>query len=310
MEKLKKYFLLVFLLVLIIPTQVFAKNPYPTTQTFNGEKSVPCTYVAWQQVHDRLGISLPSWGNAVNWYLNAKNAGYAVGTVPKKDSIAVYSGWYGYGHVAYILDVYEDCMLAIEGGSGTISTYKTSFEIGSGQGIYLIGFIYLDNIPKSTTTTKKANPNNTTTKNIKSENSFLKSLTIDEIILVFDKETFTYNLTVPYELTEITISGEAEDSKSSVTGFGVYSLEVGDNNIPIKVIAEDKSSSEYVINIMRTDKFDDVIISNEDEDADNDEEEKNTTDKKNYMLFITLGSITLLILIFFFIKHKNKIKGK
>lgn len=44
---------------------------------------------------------MPSWGNAVSWWQNAINQGYAVGNEPVPGSIAVWSGDY-YGHVAYV----------------------------------------------------------------------------------------------------------------------------------------------------------------------------------------------------------------
>ena len=59
-----------------------ASNPYPTSQTVGGVVTVPCTYYAWQQAYNRLGVALPAWGNAIEWYNRAKNAGYYPGGVP------------------------------------------------------------------------------------------------------------------------------------------------------------------------------------------------------------------------------------
>ena len=80
-------------------------NPYPSSYTDSDGVYHPgnCTWQAWQETYNRLGIQLPAWGNAGNWYDNAKNAGYTVmaysdGVVPPANSIACWSG-----HVAYIL---------------------------------------------------------------------------------------------------------------------------------------------------------------------------------------------------------------
>lgn len=77
------------------------ENAYPYTPGLH------CTYTVWQKVYDTLGIALPNWGNAVNWYQAASRAGYQVvpaGGQAPNNSIAVWSGGYGgYGHVAYII---------------------------------------------------------------------------------------------------------------------------------------------------------------------------------------------------------------
>lgn len=85
-------------------------NPYPTTQNVDKDNyyEIPCTWFAWQQAYDRLGISLPSWGNAVNWWQGAQNAGYSTGSTPQPDSIAVWSGDY-YGH-ALMLPLYREAI--------------------------------------------------------------------------------------------------------------------------------------------------------------------------------------------------------
>lgn len=95
-------------------TVTAAGNPYPTTQDVDrdGLYEIPCTRFAWQCVYDRQGIALPSWGNAVNWWQNAINQGYAVGNEPVPGSIAVWSGDY-YGHVAYVPCSWPLCDLCI-----------------------------------------------------------------------------------------------------------------------------------------------------------------------------------------------------
>ena len=76
-------------------------NPYPGNMDSN------CTYAAWQKAKDILGIELPSWGNAWQWYSNAQTAGYSVGSTPRANSIVVFkqASWNSnYGHVAFVTD--------------------------------------------------------------------------------------------------------------------------------------------------------------------------------------------------------------
>lgn len=133
-------------------------NPYPTTQNVDKDNyyEIPCTWFAWQQAYDRKGISLPDWGNAVNWWQGAQNAGYSTGSTPQPDSIAVWSGDY-YGHVAYVTSVSGGNTFTVnEGGRtdldqtdshGIAYGYTLTNAVGGSRpydtGKTLLGFIYL-----------------------------------------------------------------------------------------------------------------------------------------------------------------------
>ena len=137
-------------------TVTAAGNPYPTTQDVDqdGLYEIPCTRFAWQCVYERQGIALPAWGNAVNWWQNAINQGYAVGNDPLPGSIAVWSGDY-YGHVAYVTGGSGDTFTVDEGGRtdldqtsshGIAYGYTLTNSVG-GRRPYdsnkiLLGFIY------------------------------------------------------------------------------------------------------------------------------------------------------------------------
>ena len=131
-------------------------NPYPATQDVDrdGLYEVPCTRVAWQQVYDNSGISLPGWGNAGEWLNNAKRSGYGTGTTPKAGAIAVWSGDY-YGHVAYVVSASGNTLVLNEGGRtdldqtsshGIAYGYQLTNAVGERRaydsGKTLIGFIY------------------------------------------------------------------------------------------------------------------------------------------------------------------------
>ncbi len=310
----KRLFIILFLL--LIPTISYAaSNPYPKTQTFNGVVSTPCTRVAWQEAYDRLGIALPGWGNAVDWYRNAANAGYQVGSEAKPNSIAVYSGFQGYGHVAFVVSVSDETMHVVENkGSGEGKTEgNRSKGIGSGEAsdLYLIGFIYITE-PKSSGSSSSSNSSSstTTTTTKKSNNSNLKSLTIEGIDLEFAKDNYFYTLNVPYETTSITINGKTDSSKAKVDGLKDYELNVGENIITIKVTAEDKSESSYIINITRDEE---VVEETKTENKIKAKEKQNVKKFKwsNYYLIPIIGLVILIsVVIIIVIKNKKKKKSK
>lgn len=110
-----------------------AGNPYPTTQDVDrdGLYEIPCTRFAWQCVYDRQGIALPAWGNAVNWWQNAINQGYAVGNEPVPGSIAVWSGDY-YGHVAYVTANLGNNRFTVDEGGRTDKDQTSSHGVAYG----------------------------------------------------------------------------------------------------------------------------------------------------------------------------------
>ena len=165
MKKVKKLISTLICMVLVLGSTMTvqaASNPYPTTQNMDGDAyyEIPCTWFAWQQVYDNLGIALPAWGNAVNWFSNAQSAGYSTGSIPKANSIAVWSGD-TYGHVAYVTAVSGGNTFTVnEGGRtdldhtsshGVAYGYRLTNAVGQSRpydpGKTLLGFIYLTGTP-------------------------------------------------------------------------------------------------------------------------------------------------------------------
>lgn len=137
------------LFVSLLPVTAGATgNPFSMHYTWNGTEIANCTYVAWQQAYDRLGIELPMRGNAKGW-LDEAQGKYATGTTPQADSIVVYGGGV-YGHVAYVTNVSGDRITVIENGNwnGSYSSSLKTRESSGAAGTYygdssLIGYIYL-----------------------------------------------------------------------------------------------------------------------------------------------------------------------
>ena len=268
-----------------------ATNPYKPTQVINGKVVDNCTYIAWKAAYERLGIALPGWGNANTWLRSAYNAGFSTGRVPKANSIVVFDNG-SKGHVAFVIDYDAEEEVYTLYNERTMSIFE--YEI---NGYGTLGYIYLDE-PRKDTNNSSSDTNSNSSNNSKdttpklSNNSALKSLTIENINFEFQKDTFTYFLTVPYEQEEIVVNAEADSSKAKITGLDTYELNIGENIITIKVIAEDKSVSQYVLNIIREEEQKTKEEPQEDlEIVENVIEPKNN----NNFYYILGGSLFILI---------------
>ncbi len=87
--------------------------------------------------------------------------------------------------------------------------------------------------------------------NNKSNNAYLKDIVLSIGSIVFDKDTITYDINVPYVTEKIEVNALAEDSKAKVEISGNDKLNVGENKITIKVTAEDNTTKEYIVNVTR-----------------------------------------------------------
>lgn len=258
-------------------------NPYNEYSSFGKN----CTWYAWDQVYKRLGIALPGWHNAQDWYNDAQRSGYEVGQTPRPNSIAVWK-WNNYGHVAFVEKVvgdkiyiwdssvcyepvysnkeeFDQCILngvSEETDKACRDKYVTMTPVACEYSATywqvpgdLIGYIYLDKIPTSTYNAGSSSSNKgpSTTASKKSSNANLSSITISDVDFSFDMNTYEYNLEVNGDIENITVDAKAEDSKATVEGLKEYDLVVGDNVIQLVVSAEDGTKKTYTINIKRKD---------------------------------------------------------
>lgn len=103
---------------------------------------------------------------------------------------------------------------------------------------------------------KKTYTINITREESKSNNNYLKSLTLSNGSINFKKTTTEYNINVAKDIDKITIGATLEDSKSSFeNGFGPreVNLSLGNNTIYIKVKSESGQVKTYTLNINRDD---------------------------------------------------------
>lgn len=103
---------------------------------------------------------------------------------------------------------------------------------------------------KPSSNSSSTNKPTTTTPTVqKSSNSKLGSLQIAEgtITPEFSSSVKEYSISVPNEVTKLSISAIPDTSKATVSIKGNEELQVGDNNIEIVVTAEDGSKTTYKI---------------------------------------------------------------
>lgn len=87
-----------------------------------------------------------------------------------------------------------------------------------------------------------------------SDNSYLKSLTVSEGSLSFNKTTTYYKVVVENNITSINIAASPEYSKSTVSGTGTKSLSVYSNLFNIVVTAENGDKRTYTVEVQRKDE--------------------------------------------------------
>lgn len=149
----------IFMSFILVGKVNAANNPYPHYEDLGFGNIVNCTWYAWQQAKDRMGVELPLWYNAGTWHTKAAKAGFSVGKEPRVNSIMVWDYVENFGgHVSYVTGVNGSAITYDEGGSLMSSTgIATNQTINLEEinaitnGVY--GFIYLDT-PRITTTKK------------------------------------------------------------------------------------------------------------------------------------------------------------
>lgn len=301
-----------------------ASNPYSKYSQY-GPYNTNCTYFAWQKAYDNTGVALPGWGNANTWLDSAKKAGYETGSTPRANSIAVWK-WSSYGHVGYVERVNGNKIYAWDSDKKCIDENYPPFKECMDEAIYidqsaqeacyakyskiiaceydatywsvpgdLIGYIYLDNAPRTPISSGTSNQNtgaNASTK--KSSNANLSNIKISNLDFEFKKDTLEYNLEVKNDIENIKIEATSEDNKAKVEGIGEQKLVVGENTINLKVTAEDGTEKTYTIKIKRKDNnayLTNLTISNVDFKFDKDTLDYELTISRN-IKSITVKGVT------------------
>ncbi|RGF54221.1 CHAP domain-containing protein [Clostridium sp. AF36-4] len=133
-----------------------AENPYVYSYySDSGKLCYNCTYYAWKRTYDVTGVALPGFkGHAKGWYQGAVNAGYTVSSVPRVNSVAVWTDS-SFGHVAFVESVSGNNVTISEAGTNdgatsySCNTY-TKETLNNRWGQTLLGYIYVGNSSSST----------------------------------------------------------------------------------------------------------------------------------------------------------------
>lgn len=104
---------------------------------------------------------------------------------------------------------------------------------------------------KQTSATTKTDIKTTKSENQKDNNTNLKELSISSVNLNFNSNKTNYNVDVSNDINEVTIKAISESDKAKVVSPNNLKLNIGENNLLIKVVAEDGSYKEYKIVISR-----------------------------------------------------------
>lgn len=323
MKKIKIIIFLLIINVLSISGVNAASNPYKQS----GPYGTNCTWYAWKMAYEKAGVTLPGWGNAKEWYNDAKRTGYSVGTTPKANSIIVWGGWTSYGHVGYVERVsgntlyvwdstgpcidendptYKECMVSSwnedTDKACKAKAPKAACEYTISPDRYgITGYIYLINAPKKSSTSSSKQNSAQTVIETKSNNANLKTIELSEGKIEFNKDTLEYTINVKNKVDKIKVNSTLEDSKASVEGNGEYELKAGVNEIKLSVKAEDGTVKEYKIKVIRDIK-------------EKTSRKKLETNYTNWIIVIIIDVVIILVTIITLIiihkKHHKKETSK
>lgn len=121
-----------------------------------------------------------------------------------------------------------------------------------------------------------------------SSNSYLKSLSIKDYDIDFNKDTLEYKIKVKSDVKFLDITAVAEDYRSRVEINGNENFKEGENTVTIKVTAEDGTIKQYKLSVNKESVKDSKVT----------EEENGKAEKIIIIILIILVVLGLLYLIF------------
>lgn len=86
------------------------------------------------------------------------------------------------------------------------------------------------------------------------ENTYLKSIEIEDVYIKFDKDTFEYKFEIPFKINKLKLKTVTEEKNSTVTVTGNEKLSVGENTVIIEVVSESGKKKEYKLIATKRDK--------------------------------------------------------
>lgn len=119
----------------------------------------------------------------------------------------------------------------------------------------------------------------------KSSNTYLKKLEIKDYKIEFNKEKYTYELTIPEDVNTLDLSIETEDSNATYEVIGDKGLKENKNRVKITVTAEDGTKRNYRINVTK------------DDSKTKENAKKGVLNKLNLVAYSVAGIIVFIIII-------------
>lgn len=166
-------------------------------------------------------------------------------------------------------------------GNGTVKFIDENFTGGSKKGSYTLNFtaIAAGNSDISVSAagsdgtsefsdSKTAKITVTAPKPSSNANLSSIKLSAGSLSPEFNPNTLFYDVTVKYDVDEITISATKADGKSTYTGGGTFGLEVGEKNERVlTVTAEDGTKKTYIVYVKRMTEEETAAYEDEQRDA-------------------------------------------
>ena len=153
-------------------------------------------------------------------------------------------------------------------------------------------------------TPKTPSPTTENTNKEKSNNKYLKSLSIEGHEIDFSKETKSYSVYIKEDVNKLNITAISEDSNAIVEIIGADNLKQSNYKVSIKVTAQNGEEEMYYIN---------AEIEEENEKTETKEEVKEQNEifklNKKTIIFISIG-IALLIIVVLILVILNHINNK
>lgn len=153
-------------------------------------------------------------------------------------------------------DVSDIDLNDVKGSKSVGITVKTKHTASSGTA-ETSGTTSSNKKPTTTGSSKPSTSNPTTTiatKKTLSSNAYLKEFRVDEpgITPDFSRNTYNYAITINESIDKLNVTAVPEDSKATVSVSGNTDLKIGENIITVKVVAEDKKTTNtYKITVTK-----------------------------------------------------------
>lgn len=142
----------------------------------------------------------------------------------------------------------------------------------------------------------------------RSSDNYLKSLSMKESKINFDKDILNYALEVPFHITKLNLSYILSDVKAKVDVKGNEDFVVGNNIITLLVTAENQTTKTYTLNVNRLKENEEVTTTTtttKKVDSPRGEKKGKSYDILFFILGMFAGSILTLIVLFGIKKYKE-----